>query len=44
MYGKHVFVDKPIANTLADGEKMIETRQKAGIESTHTGEKVLLNT
>jgi predicted dehydrogenase len=30
-YGKHVFVDKPIANTLADGKKMIEACQKAGV-------------
>jgi predicted dehydrogenase len=30
-HGKHVFVDKPIANTLADGKKMIEACQKAGV-------------
>jgi predicted dehydrogenase len=30
-YGKHVFVDKPIANTLADGEKMIKTCREAGV-------------
>jgi len=30
-HGKHVFVDKPIANTLADGKKMVETCQKAGV-------------
>lgn len=30
-YGKHVFVDKPIANTLEDGKKMIETCKKAGV-------------
>jgi UDP-N-acetyl-2-amino-2-deoxyglucuronate dehydrogenase len=30
-YGKHVFVDKPIANTIADGKKMIEACQKAGV-------------
>jgi UDP-N-acetyl-2-amino-2-deoxyglucuronate dehydrogenase len=30
-YGKHVFVDKPIANTLADGEKMIATCREAGV-------------
>jgi len=27
-YGKHVFVDKPIANTLADGKKILEACQK----------------
>ncbi len=30
-YGKHVYVDKPIANTLADGKKMIEACEKAGV-------------
>jgi len=30
-YGKHVFVDKPIANTLEDGRKMIEACGKAGV-------------
>ena len=30
-YGKHVYVDKPIANTLADGKKMIEVCEKAGV-------------
>ena len=30
-HGKHVFVDKPIANTLADGKKMVETCQRAGV-------------
>src|SRR4030066_595718 len=30
-YGKHVYVDKPIANTLADGNKMVEACQKAGV-------------
>jgi predicted dehydrogenase len=29
--GKHVFVDKPIANALADGKKMVEACQKAGV-------------
>ena len=29
-YGKHVFVEKPIANTIADGRKMIGACQKAG--------------
>jgi len=28
--GKHVFVDKPIANTLADGKRMVEACEKAG--------------
>ena len=30
-YGKHVFVEKPIANTLTDGKKMIETCRRAGV-------------
>src|SRR4030067_1546793 len=30
-HGKHIFVDKPIANTLADGKKMIEACRKAGV-------------
>jgi predicted dehydrogenase len=30
-HGKHVYVDKPIANTLADGKKMVEACQKAGV-------------
>jgi len=30
-HGKHVFVDKPIANTLADGMKMVEACQQAGV-------------
>ena len=30
-YGKHVFVEKPIANTIADGKKMIEACEKAGV-------------
>ena len=30
-YGKHVFVDKPIANTIADGKEMIAACQKAGV-------------
>jgi predicted dehydrogenase len=30
-YGKHVYVEKPIANTLADGKRMIEVCQKAGV-------------
>ncbi|MBF0277872.1 MAG: Gfo/Idh/MocA family oxidoreductase [SAR324 cluster bacterium] len=30
-HGKHIFVEKPIANTIADGEKMIEVCQKAGV-------------
>jgi len=30
-YGKHVFVDKPIANTMADGKKMVEACNKAGV-------------
>jgi predicted dehydrogenase len=30
-YGKHVYVDKPIANTLTDGKKMVEACQKAGV-------------
>ena len=30
-YGKHVFVDKPIANTMADGRRMVEACDKAGV-------------
>ncbi|MFC1798869.1 Gfo/Idh/MocA family protein [Thermodesulfobacteriota bacterium] len=30
-YGKHVFVDKPIANTISDGKKMIGACQKANV-------------
>ena len=30
-HGKHVFVDKPIANTLADGKKMVKACEKAGV-------------
>lgn len=30
-YGKHVYVEKPIANTIADGKKMIAACQKAGV-------------
>ena len=30
-HGKHVYVEKPIANTLADGKKMVEACQKAGV-------------
>jgi predicted dehydrogenase len=30
-HGKHIFVDKPIANTLADGERMVEACRKAGV-------------
>jgi predicted dehydrogenase len=30
-HGKHVYVEKPIANTLADGRKMIEACEKAGV-------------
>ena len=30
-YGKHVYVEKPIANTLTDGKKMIEACAKAGV-------------
>ncbi len=30
-HGKHIYVDKPIANTLADGKKMVEACQKAGV-------------
>jgi predicted dehydrogenase len=29
--GKHVYVDKPIANTLADGKRMVNACQKAGV-------------
>lgn len=30
-HGKHVFVDKPIANTMADGKKMVEACREAGV-------------
>jgi len=30
-FGKHVFVEKPIANTIADAKKMIEACDKAGV-------------
>jgi len=30
-HGKHVFVDKPIANTLEHGKKIVEACQKAGV-------------
>jgi predicted dehydrogenase len=30
-YGKHVFVDKPIANTMADGKKMVAACEEAGV-------------
>lgn len=30
-YGKHVFLDKPIANTMADGRKIVEACQEAGV-------------
>jgi len=30
-HGKHVFVTKPIANTLIDGKKMIEACEKGGV-------------
>jgi len=30
-HGKHIFVEKPIANTLADGRKMIEACHKANV-------------
>jgi predicted dehydrogenase len=30
-YRKHVYVEKPIANTLSDGKRMIEVCQKAGV-------------
>ena len=30
-HGKHVFVEKPIANTIEDGRKMIEACAKAGV-------------
>ena len=30
-YGKHVFVDKPIANTIAHGKEIITACQKAGV-------------
>ncbi|MFH1092446.1 MAG: Gfo/Idh/MocA family oxidoreductase [Pseudomonadota bacterium] len=29
--GKHVFVEKPIANTLADGKKMVSACEKSGV-------------
>jgi predicted dehydrogenase len=30
-YGKHVYVEKPIANTLADGKRMVEACDEAGV-------------
>lgn len=30
-HGKHVYVEKPIANTLSDGRKMVEACKKAGV-------------
>ena len=30
-HGKHIFVDKPIANTMADGKKMVEACEKAKV-------------
>ncbi len=30
-HGKHVFVDKPIANTLADGERIVGACDRAGV-------------
>ncbi len=30
-HGKHVFVDKPIANTMAEGRQMVEACEKAGV-------------
>lgn len=30
-YKKHIFVEKPIANTMADGRKMIDACKKAGV-------------
>jgi predicted dehydrogenase len=30
-FGKHVFVEKPIANTITDGKNMIEACDKAGV-------------
>ena len=29
--GKHIYVEKPIANTIADGKRMIEACEKAGV-------------
>jgi len=30
-HGKHVFVDKPIANTMADGKEIVKACQEAGV-------------
>jgi len=30
-HGKHVFVDKPIANTMVDGKKIVKACQEAGV-------------
>jgi len=30
-HGKHIFVEKPLANTMADGRKMIDACKKAGV-------------
>jgi predicted dehydrogenase len=30
-HGKHVFVDKPIANTMADGKKIVKACEEAGV-------------
>lgn len=30
-YGKHVFVDKPVANTMADGRRMVGACEKTGV-------------